>query len=245
MFIYSYINRKCYILQIRVIKSGPAFTYEIEFINGKKINVDLVPVLEFSKDIPHMSNLSEFKVLKKQNWFAVPKPITINKQKHICWRTCFYEQEKEILSKNGQIKQIIRLMKKLRDTKNWNNIASYYIETIALNLLQEDSLFGKGSCTLSFMKMLRSMHSTLIHQCLPYYWNNDFNLLYKLNLIEMRNISNQLRKIIENIDRSIENDPYIIANYILNEKEYNELYSELNKSPSETENNEDNICMII
>lgn len=62
--------------------------------------------------------------------------------------------------------------------------------------------------------MLRSMHSTLIHQCLPYYWNNDFNLLYKLNLTEIRNISNQLRKIIEHIDRSIENDPYIIAKYI-------------------------------
>ncbi|KAF7394997.1 hypothetical protein HZH66_008171 [Vespula vulgaris] len=230
---------------IRVIKSGPAFTFEIEFMNGKKINVDLVPVLEFSKNIPHMSNLSEFKILKKQNWFAIPKPITINKQKHICWRTCFYEQEKEILSKNGQIKQIIRLMKKLRDTKNWNNIASYYIETIALNLLQKDSLFGKGSCTLSFMKMLRSMHSTLIHQCLPYYWNNDFNLLYKLNLIEIRNISNQLRRIIEHIDRSIENDPYIIAKCILNEEEYNQLYFELNKPPSETENNENSICMII
>lgn len=71
MFIYSYINRKCYILQIRVIKSGPAFTFEIEFMNGKKINVDLVPVLEFSKNIPHMSNLSEFKILKVLNKFLL------------------------------------------------------------------------------------------------------------------------------------------------------------------------------
>lgn len=56
---------------------------------------------------------------------------------------------------------MILSFQKLRDTKNWNNIASYYIETIALNLLQKDSLFGKGSCTLSFMKVFIQLYTFL------------------------------------------------------------------------------------
>ncbi|KAL2712818.1 cyclic GMP-AMP synthase-like receptor, partial [Vespula squamosa] len=236
------INNNEYI--IRIIKSGPAFTFEVEFMNGKTINIDLVPVLEFSKDVPNMHNLSEFKTFQKQNWFAVPKPVTQVGRKCICWRTCFYEQEKEILSKNGQIKQIIRLVKKLRDTRNWKNIASYYIETIALHLLQDEPNFGKRSCTLSFMQMLCYMQKTLINRCLYYYWNNRFNLLDKLHFEEVKNISNKLGKIIKTINESIENNPYIIAFHILNTEEYKQFLEWLNKQPSEIENNEYSRCIL-
>ncbi|XP_046823706.1 cyclic GMP-AMP synthase-like isoform X2 [Vespa crabro] len=228
------------IYMIRIIKSGPAFTFEIELPNGKTINVDLVPVLEFSKNVPFINyNL-------KQNWLAVPKCFQTNvERRHSCWRACFYEQEKEILSKNGQIKPIIRLMKKLRDTNNWKSIASYYIETIALRQLLYNKNFGSISYTLSFMEMLTSMHTTLINKYLPYYWNEELNLLCNLNPEEITNISNRLGKIINKIYTSIEDDPYIIASYILNKEEYKKLISELNKEPLETKDDEKNWCMIL
>ncbi|XP_035729325.1 cyclic GMP-AMP synthase-like isoform X2 [Vespa mandarinia] len=228
------------IYMIRITKSGPAFTFEVELPNGKTINVDLVPVLEFSKSVPFINyNL-------KQNWLAVPKCFQTNfKIRHSCWRACFYEQEKEILSKNGQIKPIIRLMKKLRDTENWKNIASYYIETIALRQLLYNKNFGNISYTLSFMEMLTYMHTTLINKYLPYYWNKELNLLCNLNPEEITNISNRLGRIINKIYTSIKDDPYIIAFYILNPEEYKELVSELNKEPLETKDDEKNLCMIL
>lgn len=64
MLKYLYINWKFYILQIRITKGGPAFTFEIELPNGKIINIDLVPVLEFSKDVPFMDPSLDFKQFK-------------------------------------------------------------------------------------------------------------------------------------------------------------------------------------
>lgn len=58
------------------------------------------------------------------------------------------------------------------------------------------------------------MYINLIDKYLPYFWNNELNLLYNLNPEEIRKISNRLGKIIKKINISIEDDPYVIASYI-------------------------------
>lgn len=141
--------------------------------------------------------------------------------------------------------EMILSFQKLRDTENWKSIASYYIETIALKQLLYNKNFGSVSHTLSFMEMLTYMHTILNNKCLPYYWDEKLNLLSNLNPEEITNISNRLGKIINKIYTSIENDPYIIAFYILNPEEYKELVFELNKEPLETKDDEKVWCMIL
>ncbi|KAI4497926.1 hypothetical protein M0802_007042 [Mischocyttarus mexicanus] len=232
-------------IKIRIKKSGPAFTLQIHFSDNETIDVDLVPVLEFSKDPPNV----DLHYYKKQNWFAVPKPLySYNGNSQIFWRTCFYEQEKEILSKNGKIKEVIKLMKKLRDTQNWINFASYYIETLALHEVQSNILLEKKSITVLFMEMLHKLHNSLINKRITYYWDGKFNLLSKLSDAEIVNIEKRLNRIIQTIYKLIDSDEYIIASYILNPIELRTLKFQINseqstehEQPTETQSR----CMIL
>ncbi|XP_015183496.1 PREDICTED: uncharacterized protein LOC107070106 isoform X2 [Polistes dominula] len=225
------LNDNEYIITIK--KSGPAFTFTILFSDNENIDIDLVPVLEFSKSPPGIDHLNSY---QKQNWFAVPKPLYnykgFNGKTQISWRTCFYEQEKEILSKNGYIKQ------KLRDTQNWVNLASYYIETLALDEVQSNKNLETKSCTILFMEMLHKLHKSLQNKRITYYWDSKFNLLSKLRDEEIVNIKNRLDRILKKIYNSIEDDKYIIASYILNPKELHILKfkdSEECEQPEQTE----------
>ncbi|KAI4487456.1 hypothetical protein M0804_005605 [Polistes exclamans] len=224
-------RRNKYILKIKdneytitIKKSGPAFTFKIHFSDNETVDIDIVPVLEFCKSPPNIRHLDSY---RKQNWFAVPKPLynykQISGETQISWRTCFYEQEKEILSKNGYIKQVIKLMKKLRDTQKWVNLSSYYIETLALHEVQSNKNLETKSCTLLFMEMLHKLHESLVNKRINYYWDCKLNLLSKLSDEEIVNIRNRLKRILKTIYNSIENDEYIIASYILNSDELRTL----------------------
>ncbi|XP_043503422.1 uncharacterized protein LOC122524966 [Polistes fuscatus] len=232
-----------YIISIK--KSGPAFTFKIHISDNEMIDIDLVPVLEFCKSLPNIDHLNSY---QKQHWFAVPKPLynykQISGETQISWRTCFYEQEKEILSKNGYIKRVIKLMKKLRDTQNWVNLASYYIETLALHEVQSNKNLETKSCTLLFMEMLHKLYKSLVNKRISYYWDCSLNLLSKLCDEEIINIRNRLKIILTKIYKCIENDEYIIASYILNADELRTLKvkdSEESKQPEPTERK----CMIL
>lgn len=54
--------------------------------------------------------------------------------------------------------EMILSFQKLRDTENWKSIASYYIETLALNTLKNNPYFGNIQCTLLFMKVFIQLY---------------------------------------------------------------------------------------
>lgn len=61
--------------------------------------------------------------------------------------------------------------------------------------------------------MLKTYLQYLEQECIPYFWNRDFNLLKHIKPVELANIKNELAKIITKIDRNLLDDPFIIARY--------------------------------
>ncbi|XP_043474893.1 cyclic GMP-AMP synthase-like isoform X2 [Leptopilina heterotoma] len=218
------VNNKRY--SISVTKSGPAFTFAIKDPAQKEIDVDLVPSVEFSTPPP-----KRYKGFKNQcKWSIIPKPLN-EENGNLMWRVSFYREEKEILK--GPMKTVIRLLKKLRNTQNMKNFSSYFIETIGLNEIrakENDPNFMKLPITCIFMHMLEKLCEAAKNHKIPFYYNKDFNLLYKISPIEMKNHADRFAQIISKINQNISTDPFIIAKYILTTVELNDLKSVYLKS---------------
>ncbi|KAJ8665164.1 hypothetical protein QAD02_006826 [Eretmocerus hayati] len=123
---------------ISIGRSGPAFPVEITTPDRTVISVDLVPALEFV-NVP-LGNGYKHLNGDKKNWLAVAKPLDGDQmEERTLWRLCFYEQEKDFLKNNlnGEIKPVIRMLKKFRDTQDWKALCSYFIETIFYHMLEK------------------------------------------------------------------------------------------------------------
>lgn len=229
---------------ITVKKAGPAFTLKrISFqLSGKLVDIDVVPVLAFSslKPPPICSKMS---ILKNcypgsRYWSAVPKPLDNSKANFIdrrsrYWRLCFYEFEKDILANYGRAKPIIRHLKKLRDTQNWQ-VASYYIETLCFNELNIFRISNRQSYTSLFFTMLQQLREAFRKGSIRYYWDENLNLLEHIGYDEMRCMEGRINRIIKDIERTIAYDKYAIAKYILNRDELQLLKDPSNLYRSES-----------
>lgn len=238
-------NNRCINLngryKITMKKSGPAFTLSMPSSKGAQIDIDLVPVLAFSinnpppgitRKLPCTNDNPQF---NSKCWFAVPKPLDNNRSKipdhpRRYWRLCFYELEKSILSekKYERAKLIIRHLKKLRDTLNLKNIASYYIETLCLHHVDIIANPQKLSHTHAFFMMFKKFHDAFYHRRINCYWDSKLNLLEKIGQIEMTCIEHQLYNIINKIERNIKNNKFAIAEVILSKDECDKLKSVIN-----------------
>ncbi|XP_012228009.1 cyclic GMP-AMP synthase-like receptor isoform X2 [Linepithema humile] len=257
--------------QITKKKSGPAFTLNVRFSNGDFVDIDLVPVLvypihnpppkcsgKFSHSYINLQGSNNKSQDNNKCWSAVPKPLNNNKGKfpdarHRYWRLCFYDYEKDILSKYGRAKPVIRHLKKLRDTEDcMKNIASYYIETLCLHELQIFEGSNKVSSTFLFFTMLEKFHEAFQKRCIKHYWE-DFNLLENMGLDEMIIIENRLNKIIKEIKKSIKDDKFAIARFVLKKDELEKLKrvindhatAESNPKEIQTESSNESRCIII
>ncbi|XP_076276660.1 cGAS-like receptor 1 isoform X3 [Lasioglossum baleicum] len=206
---------------ITIRKGGPAFTLELEHLRrqGEQIHIDIVPALNFDTEIIVDSpvNFKEIQKYNNKEWFAVSVPKnTINgSNDNLHWRQSFFYQEKEILQKNGRIKYIIRLMKKLRDNQKWANVASYFIETLSFNKLESiKEQLDRMPLTWLFYLMLKEMLHDFEKHMIPYFWDERYNLLLKIGEREMFNIECRLRRIIYDIKRKASTNPFVIAEQI-------------------------------
>ncbi|XP_031787423.1 cyclic GMP-AMP synthase isoform X2 [Nasonia vitripennis] len=217
-----FINDKLY--HIKYKKSGPAFTLMIRTEDEIEIDVDIVPCLEFG----HMRLKNGFKPMNKElnkTWMVVAKPLPQNNpESNVLWRPCFYQYEKNILE--GALKPVIRMVKKLRDTRCWNNLASYYIETLFYHELKKHSCnevvkerYLRSSKTWLFMHALNQLQKALERQEIPYYWHPKFNLLGKIDEKVLKRYAVDLKKIIAFIDSNLESNYMVLADAVLEKSE--------------------------
>ncbi|CAN7938627.1 unnamed protein product, partial [Ixodes hexagonus] len=126
------------VAEIRSSESGPAKTFHIILKDGRKIDVDLVPVIEFRhpswpdgiEEKEWMSSIPK----EDHNWLLVPKP---RKEEPHLWRLHFPNMEKRLITDFGCVKPIIRLLKTTRDSYNWN-LSSYALKTFVMSQLLEN-----------------------------------------------------------------------------------------------------------
>ncbi|XP_024936534.1 uncharacterized protein LOC107263405 isoform X2 [Cephus cinctus] len=222
---YLIINNKKY--TIRVSKNSPAFTLYIN-VEGVTLDVDLVAAMEFTDPPP-----APFRKItqKEKTWRAIAKPFHNGNMPNtdIVWRPFFYEQEREILQ-CADVKPVIRQMKKFRDIQGLHSIASYYIESLfywEIEKRNKDKDFLAASKTCIFFNMLKRFYEATMNGEIKDFWHKEYNLLSKIGAAEMLNIQGLLKRIIITIERNIENDPYIIAKFILSKRELEKLQNQL------------------
>ncbi|XP_011878531.1 PREDICTED: uncharacterized protein LOC105567892 [Vollenhovia emeryi] len=214
-------------------KSGPAFTLKLNYGgNITDVDIDVVPVLAYSTRTlpPKCSKMDILQSRSYRYWSAVPKPLNNDSRPgygnfHRYWRLCFYEFEKDLLSNHdyGRVKPVIRQLKKLRDTQGWTKVASYYLETLCYHEFEMFHISQKKSHTFLFFKMLEKLRDAFHNHCIKYYWDDDLNLLENIGHDKMKNMEGRIERVLKNIRKTIKDDPYAIAEWVLNTDELKSL----------------------
>lgn len=118
-------------------RCGPAHTI---FVNegSMKYSVDFVPSIRLNakQNILSGEQLQFFKNIAF--WEAIPKPLKPFQPNNISFRASYYEAENIMIRDKHNLKNVIKLMKRFRDTKqNMSNLKSYYIKTLLLWQIKE------------------------------------------------------------------------------------------------------------
>lgn len=113
-------------------RCGPAFTL---FINERnmKYSVDFVPAIRLKAEQSVLAQ-ERWKYFRNiSHWSAIPKPLKQFQGNNVFFRASYDEAECAMLKGNYKLKEVIRLMKKFRDSKqNLSTLKSYYIKTLLL-----------------------------------------------------------------------------------------------------------------
>lgn len=204
------VTKACAGMDVTLRQSGPAITLTIAVSKTKKLDVDVVPVVDCSMyPIPgDFTKSSRFRQLKSEEkvWFMVPKPIKNEVlpglYSRTCWRISFPEAEKKLLEGMHCVKPLIKLFKLLRDIEQWP-IDSYIIKGLFLlkvNTHPKKAHWHERHMGTRFMEMLEEFKSAVECQTVEYFFHRDANLLSQLPEPTAKNIVNRLGKIITQIE---------------------------------------------
>ncbi|KAL3285035.1 hypothetical protein HHI36_019162 [Cryptolaemus montrouzieri] len=211
-----------------VHKGGPAFTLHINVNYSHRIDVDLVPSIIFSEEKWPGPPFRQNRTAKK-DFLIVPKPF--HDYGPLSWRLSFQEQESEIIRGKDRLKCVVRLLKLLRDVQGQDLIASYYIKTVFMWLLQytDEAFWKRDSLSYTFMMGLKYYSKMLDEKTIPYYWNDRNNLLNTGKNVTIYQCSQRIKRIIARIERNLDSneiatvlDEYFVLGKlrIINYKQY-------------------------
>ncbi|KAH8371414.1 hypothetical protein KR093_007220 [Drosophila rubida] len=112
-------------------RCGPAHT--IFITSPYKYSVDFVPAIRLDA-CQNVLGVEERKYFRNvQYWDAIPKPLKPFQANNISFRASYYDAERNMIHNKQKLKDVIKLMKKFRDSKtNMTNVRSYYIKTVLL-----------------------------------------------------------------------------------------------------------------
>lgn len=208
-------------------ESGPAMTLLISNNSRNfKLDVDLVPCFKFPesrwpisksyRDIPQRC--------KKDYWMVVGKP---NKgspcayDQSRSWRIALHNQERELMYNSYNLRQAIRLIKKLRDSLEMKKIASYYIKTIfywEVMEINNPEYWQRNSPATLFKHMVGKLHQALVAKNIPYFWNKHNNLIGTVPPQILANYEAKLRPLLAILEQPSQYK--LVAKYLLTPEEF-------------------------
>ncbi|VEN43689.1 unnamed protein product [Callosobruchus maculatus] len=219
------------VMYASVAKCHPAFTLKLISEDGSiKLDIDLVPCFQFGNTQWPKGQYRRNPMPQKRDKFLVvpkkPKPKCQNIDRY--WRLSFQEQERELIGgcQNNTLKPALRLLKKLRDRHN-HAVASYHIKTVFLWQVSElEPEKWRQPLSKIFMMMLKKYGDMVKNKCIPYYWNKNFNMIGHFSDVTLNDIANTLANIIKIIDRYVDEDPFVVAKYLIEPPEIEKLRRE-------------------
>ncbi|KAH8321040.1 hypothetical protein KR067_013452 [Drosophila pandora] len=142
-------------------KSGPAHTIDVK--GRYEYSVDFVPAIRLKADQCVLGPQQRRHFGSTPHWDAIPKPMKPPLPENISFRASYYDAEKGLLQGKNNLKNSIRLMKRLRDKKtNMTNLKSYYIKTLFLwEVTKQDPKYWQKPMTEIVIEMLERLGNTL------------------------------------------------------------------------------------
>lgn len=200
------------IAAIKDSHGGPAKTIILVKTNGGVIDIDLVPVFECSVNKPPGINGNVYaKVAHNLQCFIVPKPYQPSKQAPVnaleisrLWRSHYPKAEADIIHNIGCVKPVIKLLKLLRDKENWKILASYYLKTVVMWMILDNSdpeYWKENHLGERFLEALKKLQKYVTERRIPYLFSSRYNLLEKMTEAHASPIYNRLANIIREVER--------------------------------------------
>lgn len=111
-------------------------------------------------------------------------------------------------------KSAVKLIKLLRDTQEFNKLASYYIKTLFIwEVTRKPSKFWRKSLSFLVLYMMEILRDQLRKKEIQNYWSPRHNLLNTVKEETLENWCNRLTYIINDIKKNKEKNPSIIRQY--------------------------------
>lgn len=231
----SVIELRSYKFYVKVRKAGPAHTISFEtqeaasdpyLTTGFRFSVDLVPGIQFDRDdwpseiAPDRDNYK---------WVAIPKPLNgSGNAEHLLFVPSYSVQESHIMLAKNSKKNALRLIKKIRDRKNIQNLKSYFIKTVFLwKSKRKGSKFWDRSIDVIVKKMLNMLRRRLKRRVLKFYWHRKFNMLEKFSPTQIDTMRMQIESAIRQF-RSYRNTN-MLFDLFLTDKEKEQLLARMQK----------------
>ncbi|XP_020817772.1 uncharacterized protein LOC110191302 [Drosophila serrata] len=179
-------SRQFYRLSYTLEGYGCAHT--IEAVGAtRKIKFDLVPAFEFSGaqwplPVPPVTE----KVRQEWPWFAIPQIKPKKSKGNTNFMAIAPHWEREMMKEKDNLKNILRLMKGMRDAnaQKMPHLSSYMLKTVLLNQIE------KVDWQQDLGTLLVEMWGRLVEHLqtgrLPYYLENEHNILTRMNGAQLK-----------------------------------------------------------
>ncbi|KAH8406876.1 hypothetical protein KR222_009633, partial [Zaprionus bogoriensis] len=174
------VNNRKYDLEYEQCGYGCAHTI-VAKSPSRCISFDFVPVFEYTSDqwplpAPPVSSA----VRSAYSWFAVPQQKAPRDER--TFMVCAPHWEREMLSGKQNLKNVLRLMKAMRDVQEMNHLSSYMLKTVILLELEStpNSYWHQDLATL-LLAMWGKLAKRLQQRNLPFYLAKGCNHLDRLS----------------------------------------------------------------
>ncbi|XP_055374266.1 cyclic GMP-AMP synthase-like receptor isoform X3 [Condylostylus longicornis] len=183
---------------------GPAQTIKIyNKYKNISISIDYVPAFIFTESqwVAKRGVLNEYSF----GWLAIPKPDYArhnDKKPNLSFRSSFSTIEREMIWGENQLKNVCKLIKKLRDRWNIQNLKSYHIKTLFLweNEIQNKTFWNKPTSYL-FMHMFQRLVEGVKNGTITFFWDWDQNMLDNLTSYQLNTMFDQLKAVYDKIEK--------------------------------------------
>lgn len=190
------------VFELRQRQSGPARTLLVHLPDNGHIDIDLVPVLEYTFNqlpakVPRHKWYDELLSEEERRWLMVPKPPRDDDN---LWRIHFPDAEKKLMKDLECIKPTIRLMKALRDRHKWA-LSSYSVKTVVMRhrLEQRDRVYWQNKNRWAVLMDVLGRLREVMNPCGPgicSLYDENLSLIPDMSVDTRKNIAQRLQKIL-------------------------------------------------
>lgn len=138
-----------------------------------------------------------------------PKGLNIpESEKGVFWRFSFSAAEKKLFIHGGRgeasscRKQVLRIMKALKEDLNWDQLTSYHLKTIMLYECEahpNPKQWSSGQLSRRLFGFLRRLEGYLGQENCPHYFIKDINLFEFVSPRKCRELASKVRQFMERL----------------------------------------------